>query len=156
MLIAVSCDVVLARLFGTRHTLYACNAVSMHAQHELLYVDERHLWLTFQENRGICSQNHDAKLTRSFLRVGRGWFVRLLSLLPRLSWEGKESLVTTACACVKISVFYPRTIRGLVDHVTVYYAYASAVQPSQARKLLRHNKTVIRRAKNQRMLELPY
>ena len=73
------------------------------------------------------------------------------SLIPRLSWEGKESLVTTACACAcaKISVFYLCAIRGLLDHMTIYY-YAS-----QARKLLRHNRTVIRRARNQRMLELP-
>ena len=42
------------------------------------------------------------------------------SLVPRLSWEGKESLVTTARACAKISVFYPHAIRGLLDHVTVY------------------------------------
>ena len=51
--------------------------VSMRAQHELLHVDARHLWLTRQENRGKRSQNHDAKLTRPFLRVGRGWLARL-------------------------------------------------------------------------------
>ena len=39
------------------------------------------------------------------------------SLVPRLSWEGKESLVTTACTCAKI---HPRVIRALFDHVTVY------------------------------------
>ena len=33
------------------------------------------------------------------------------SLVPRLSWgREKESLVTTACACTKISVCYPWTI----------------------------------------------
>ena len=59
--------------------------------------------------------------------------------------------ILTACACAKISVFYPCTICicGLVDHVTVYYT-------RQARKLLRHNKMVIRRAKNQCLLEFPY
>ena len=51
--------------------------VSMRAQHELLHVDACHLWLTRQENRGKRSQNHDAKLTRPFLRVGRGWLARL-------------------------------------------------------------------------------
>ena len=45
--------------------------------HELLHVDARHLWLTRQENRGKRSQNRDAKLTRPFLRVGRGWLARL-------------------------------------------------------------------------------
>ena len=58
----------------------------MRAQHELLHVDARHLWLTRQENRGKRSQNHDAKLTRPFLRVGRGWLARLrrrwLAALP--------------------------------------------------------------------------
>ena len=69
MLFAVSRDAVLAGLFGM------CT-VSMRAQHELLHVDARHLWLTRQENRGKRSQNHDAKLTRPFLRVGRGWLAR--------------------------------------------------------------------------------
>ena len=74
MLFAASRDAVLAGLFGACHTEYAC---SMRAQHELLHVDARHLWLTRQENRGKRSQNHDAKLTRPFLRVGRGWLARL-------------------------------------------------------------------------------
>ena len=56
------------------HGSYACIA----RVHELLHVDARHLWLTRQENRGKRSQNHDAKLTRPFLRVGRGWLARLL------------------------------------------------------------------------------
>ena len=87
MLFAVSRDAVLAGLFGARHTgipsmhmrmctvsmRYEC----MHSMHELLHVDARHLWLTRQENRGKRSQNHDAKLTRPFLRVGRGWLARL-------------------------------------------------------------------------------
>ena len=76
MLFAVSRYAVLAGLFGARHTEY----VSMRAQHELLHVGARHLWLTRQENRGKRSQNHDAKLTRPFLRVGRGWLARLVGL----------------------------------------------------------------------------
>ena len=47
------------------------------------------------------------------------------SLVPRLSWEEKESLVTTACACAKISIFYRCAIHELVDHV-VYHAYVPA------------------------------
>ena len=58
--------------------------VSMRAQHELLHVDARHLWLTRQENRGKRSQNHDAKLTRPFLRVGRGWLARLILGVPSI------------------------------------------------------------------------
>ena len=61
--------------------------VSMRAQHELLHVDAHHLWLTCQENRGKRSQNHDVKLTRSFLHVGRGWFARLtVKLYEVVSW----------------------------------------------------------------------
>ena len=80
MLFAVSRDAVLAGLFGARHTEYAfARLVCVHSMHELLvlHVDARHLWLTRQENRGKRSQNHDAKLTRPFLRVGRGWLARL-------------------------------------------------------------------------------
>ena len=76
MLFAISRDAVLilAGLFGARRTEYACArlVLCVRAQHELLHVDTRHLWLTRQENRGKRSQNHDAKLTRPFLRVGRG------------------------------------------------------------------------------------
>ena len=75
MLFAVSRDAVLAGPFGARHTEYAF--ARLVSQHELLHVDARHLWLTRQENRGKRSQNHDAKLTRPFLRVGRGWLARL-------------------------------------------------------------------------------
>ena len=63
------------------------------------------------------------------------------SLVPRLSWEGKESLITTACACAKVSVFYPRAIRGLLDHMIMH------TMPAQAQKLPKHNKMVVRRAK---------
>ena len=38
----------------------------------------------------------------------------------------KESIVTTACACAKISVVYPCAIRGLVYQVIVYYASPSS------------------------------
>ena len=83
------------------------------------------------------------------------------SLIPRLSWEGKEmkeSLVTTACACTKISVFYPRAIRirigrGLVDHVIIYFASQAR---ASAQKRLRHNKRSFKEPKNQRMLKFPY
>ena len=90
MLFAVSRDAVLAGLFGARHTEYALYIyiyiyMRVHGSyaciarvHELLHVDARHLWLTRQENRGKRSQNHDAKLTRPFLRVGRGWLARLV------------------------------------------------------------------------------
>ena len=87
MLFAASRDAVLAGLFGARHTEYACaRLVCVHStQHELLHVDARHLWLTRQENRGKRSQNHDAKLTRPFLRVGRGWLARLVNGLAALA-----------------------------------------------------------------------
>ena len=89
MLFAVSRDAVLAGLFGARHTEYACARLvcAMRAQHELLHVEARHLWLARQENRGKRSQNHDAKLTRPFLRVGRGWLARLetLSVITHIS-----------------------------------------------------------------------
>ena len=42
------------------------------------------------------------------------------SLVLELSWERKESLVTTACACTKISILYAPVIHGLLDHMTVY------------------------------------
>ena len=42
-----------------------------------------------------------------------------VNLVPRLSWEGKESLVTTICACAKISIFYQCAIHGLLEHVIV-------------------------------------
>ena len=68
--------------------------VSMHAQHELLHVDVRHLWLTRQENRGKRSQNHDAKLTRPFLRVGRGWLARLpFEIFMRAGGDYSMSLI---------------------------------------------------------------
>ena len=68
MLIAVSRDVVLAGLFGARHTLYVRNAVSM-----------RYACICTARATVRRAQNHDAKLTRPFLRVrvGRGWLARL-------------------------------------------------------------------------------
>ena len=85
MLFAASRDAVLAGLFDARHTEYAC--ARLVCVHSTSYYT-RHLWLTRQENRGKHSQNHDAKLTRPFLRVGRGWLARLIVELmarPRLS-----------------------------------------------------------------------
>ncbi len=79
MLFVVSRDVVLAGLFGACHTEYArARLVCVHSMHKLLHVNVRYLWLTRQENRGKRSQNHDAKLTRPFLGVGRGWLARLI------------------------------------------------------------------------------
>ena len=62
------------------------------------------------------------------------------------AWEGKESLVITACACAKISIFYPRAIRGLADHMIIYYA-------SQARASKRRS---FEEPKNKHMLEFPF
>ena len=75
MLIMVNCDVFLGFSGWTiRHVpyniaiLYACNAVSMCAQHKVvLYIDVHHLWLTHQDNCGMHSQTRSAKLTRHFL-----------------------------------------------------------------------------------------
>ena len=88
---AVSRDALLAGLFGARHTEYACaRLVYIYIYIYIIYIVcvhstsyyTRHLWLTRQENRGKRSQNHDAKLTRPFLRVGRGWLARLHPAVP--------------------------------------------------------------------------
>ena len=59
--------IILAGLIGARHTMQYY-VVSMHAQQEIVACS---YLVTRQENRGKCSQNCKAKLTRPFLSCER-------------------------------------------------------------------------------------
>jgi hypothetical protein len=65
-----------------------------------------------------------------------------IASFPALLWEGKESLVTTACACAKISVHYPWT----TCHMIVYYTSQAQKSPSPgARKVSCYRLVIVSR-----------
>ena len=98
--------------------------VSMRAQHELLHVNARHLWLTRQENRGKRSQNHDVKLTRPFLRAWGGAGSRDY-LVPRSSPSPIGRGLGTRLACATPSKGNLKRFRGIKLQI---YANACGVK----------------------------
>ena len=82
MLFAVSRDAVLAGLFGARHTEYTrARLVHVHVQYAYACTaratTRRCASFVVNTPRKSWQTNHDAKLTRPFLLVGRGWLARL-------------------------------------------------------------------------------